>query len=253
MGIIFDKPLIGVVMCQTHHHGHPVQSVHNKYLDAVVTAGGVPLALPHQLMAAPHLSENAMAVLDGILLTGSPSNLEPWLYGEAGEEPDADAGRDRLAFNLITHAVGKQLPLFGICRGIQELVVANGGALYRHLNQHPQFQRHHDDDAAPLSQQYAPAHDVNIEPGGLLAALLGPAPLIVNSVHHQGIRETGPQLRIEARAPDGLIEAVSLTRHPFALAVQWHPEWQLKPATPSFALFNGFIQAARHYQREKQQ
>ena len=90
MGIIFDKPLIGVVMCQTHHHGHPVQSVHNKYLDAVVTAGGVPLALPHQLMAAPHLSENAMAALDGILLTGSPSNLEPWLYGEAGEEPDAD-------------------------------------------------------------------------------------------------------------------------------------------------------------------
>ncbi|MEB6533512.1 gamma-glutamyl-gamma-aminobutyrate hydrolase [Pantoea stewartii] len=251
MGIIFDKPLIGVVMCQTHNQGHPVQSVHNKYLDAIVLAGGVPLALPHHLMAAPHLSENAMAVLDGILLTGSPSHLAPWLYGEEGEETKADAGRDRLAFNLITHAVGKQMPLLGICRGMQELVVANGGALYRHLDHHPQFQRHHADEDASPEQTYAPAHAIQIAPGGLLDRLLGRAPITVNSVHHQGIREAGPQVRVEARAPDGLIEAVSLPAHPFALAVQWHPEWQLKPATPSFALFDGFIQAALHYHQRK--
>ena len=91
MGIIFDKPLIGVVMCQKDTGGHPTQTVHNKYCDALVQAGGVPLALPHSLINAPHLLENAMAVLDGLLLTGSPSNIEPWHYGEAGEEPRLSA------------------------------------------------------------------------------------------------------------------------------------------------------------------
>lgn len=252
MGIIFDKPLIGVVMCQSHIGGHPTQTVHNKYLDAVILAGGVPLALPHSLLNAPHLSENAMTVLDGLLLTGSPSNIEPWHYGEAGDEPHADPGRDRLAFQLITYATSRKMPMFGICRGMQELVVANGGALWRDLGQQKQFQRHHEDETQPLDQQYAPAHPVTIEADGLLATLLDSTqPLQVNSLHHQGIREPGPQLRVEARAPDGLIEAVSLRHHPFALAVQWHPEWQADRATGSRQLFEGFIQAALCFHKEK--
>ncbi|MCZ4060769.1 gamma-glutamyl-gamma-aminobutyrate hydrolase [Pantoea sp. LMR881] len=251
MGIIFNKPLIGVVMCQIDKGGHPTQTVHNKYLDAVISAGGVPLALPHNLMDVPLLLETALSVLDGVLLTGSPSNIEPWHYGEEGKEPQADPGRDRLAFNLITHAIGKKMPLFGICRGMQELVVANGGALYRQISQHRQFQRHHEDLAQPLEQQYAPAHVVMIEPDGLLYRLLNSTTLAVNSLHQQGIRETGPQLRIEARAPDGLIEAVSLRHHPFALAVQWHPEWHAESVLASRQLFEGFIRAALIYHKEK--
>lgn len=252
MGIIFDKPLIGVVMCQKDLGGHATQTVHNKYIDALVQAGGVPLALPHSLLAAPHLSENAMAVLDGLLLTGSPSNIEPWHYGEEGEEPHADPGRDRLAFQLITWATSHKMPMFGICRGMQELVVANGGALWRDLSEQPGLRGHHEDETLPLDQQYAPAHPVTIEPGGLLATLLDShQPLQVNSLHHQGVREPGPQLRIEARAPDGLVEAVSLRHHPFALAVQWHPEWQPSQTAGSQALFGGFIQAALHYHRGK--
>ena len=253
MGIIFDKPLIGVVMCQSLIGGHPTQTVHNKYLDAVVLAGGVPLALPHSLLNAPHLSESAMAVLDGLLLTGSPSNIEPWHYGEAGEEPHADPGRDRLAFQLITYATSRKIPMLGICRGMQELVVANGGALWRDLSQQRTLQRHHEDDTLPLDQQYAPVHPVMIEADGLLSTLLDSAlPLQVNSLHHQGIREPGPQLRVEARAPDGLIEAVSLRHHPFALAVQWHPEWQADRTIGSRELFQGFIQAAVHFHKEKE-
>ncbi|MDH2066353.1 gamma-glutamyl-gamma-aminobutyrate hydrolase [Pantoea sp. GD03673] len=253
MGIIFDKPLIGVVMCQKEQGGHPTQTVHNKYIDAVVLAGGVPLALPQSLINAPHLSENAMAVLDGLLLTGSPSNIEPWHYGEAGEEPHADPGRDRLAFQLITWATSHKMPILGICRGLQELVVANGGSLWRDLSGQSGFQRHHEDETRPLAEQYAPVHPVTLEPDGLLATLLDSShPLAVNSLHHQGVREPGPQLRIEARAPDGLPEAVSLRHHPFALAVQWHPEWQPETTPGSQALFSGFIQAAIHYHRGKE-
>ena len=252
MGIIFDKPLIGVVMCQKNLGGHLTQTVHNKYIDAVVLAGGVPLALPHSLINAPHLSENAMAVLDGLLLTGSPSNIEPWHYGEAGKEPHADPGRDRLAFQLITWATSHKMPMFGICRGLQELVVTNGGALWRDLSEQSEFQRHHEDETLPLDQQYAPAHPITIEPAGLLSTLLDSSkPLSVNSLHHQGVREPGPQLRVEARAPDGLIEAVSLRHHSFALAVQWHPEWQPESTAGSQALFSGFIQAAIRYHRGK--
>ena len=241
MGIIFNNPLIGVAMCQIDHHGHLTQSVHNKYLTAITQAGGVPLALPQQLCATPHLLEQALATLDGVLLTGSTSNIE-----------HADPGRDRLAFALITWATSRRMPLFGICRGMQELVVANGGALWRDLDQRKTGLPHHAEATLPLSEQYAPAHDIFPEADGLLASLLGgDAILAVNSLHHQGIRETGPQLRIEARAPDGLIEAVSLRHHPFALAVQWHPEWQPEQNDASRALFAGFIHAARHYHEEK--
>ena len=122
MGIIFDKPLIGVVMCQNPIGNHVGQTVHNKYLDAVVLAGGVPLPLPHQLMRAAAI-ENSMTLLDGILLTGSQAILNPH-YGEEGHEAHADPSRDRLSFALITHASGKDadaghLPRFAGAGGRQ--------------------------------------------------------------------------------------------------------------------------------------
>ncbi|MFS2224614.1 gamma-glutamyl-gamma-aminobutyrate hydrolase [Pantoea sp. B65] len=251
MGIIFNKPLIGVVMCQIDKGGHPTQMVHNKYLDAVVTAGGVPFGLPHSLMNQPGLLENATSALDGILLTGSPSNIEPWHYGEQGVEDYADPGRDKLAFALISHAIARQMPLMAICRGLQELVVATGGSLYRQLHLQPGFQEHREDESLPLDDQYAQAHQIQVEPDGLLSGLVhGQKSLWVNSLHQQGIRSLGPQLRIEARAADGLIEAVSLPQHPFAFAVQWHPEWHCEESAQSRLLFDGFINACNRYQKE---
>jgi len=246
------KPLIGIVMCQNMTGPHPAQTLHNKYPDAVVAAGGVPLPLPHQLLDAPELLAQSMALLDGLLLPGSPSNIEPWHYGEAGSEAHSDPARDRLAFAAITWATSRQMPLFGICRGLQELVVANGGALHRQLHQVEGFQDHREDPARPLSQQYAAAHLVMPEPGGLLSQLPDcHAPFTVNSLHAQGVRTPGPQLRIEARAADGVIEAVSLRHHPFALAVQWHPEWQSEQNPVSRQLFAAFIQAASDYHRSR--
>lgn len=244
MGIIFDKPLIGVVMCQTEIGGHPTQMVHNKYLDAILTSGGIPLPLPHVLMSAPNLLEQAMSVLDGLLLTGSPSNIEPWHYGESGSEALADPGRDALSFALIRYALAHQMPLLAICRGLQELVVATGGTLHRQLHQIAGLQEHREDEGLSLDQQYAPAHEVWVEPGGLLAPLVSHCEKFwVNSLHQQGIRSPGNDLRIEARAGDGLIEAVSHRQHPFALAVQWHPEWHCETSALSRQLFTGFIAA----------
>ncbi|PLV55986.1 gamma-glutamyl-gamma-aminobutyrate hydrolase [Erwinia sp. B116] len=250
MDTIFDRPLIGVVMCQADRHDHPVQMVHNKYLDAVQEAGGVPLALPHGLSSPPLLAR-ALAALDGILLTGSPSNIEPHHYGESGEEADADPGRDRLAFALVNAALAQKMPLFAICRGLQELVVACGGSLHRQVQRVPGLQDHREDASLPLVQQYAPAHDVWPEPGGVLEALLGhTAPQAVNSLHQQGIRSLPAELRAEARAADGLVEAVSHRQHPFALAVQWHPEWHSRGSALSRSLFDGFIAACQHFHQE---
>ncbi|QEW31553.1 gamma-glutamyl-gamma-aminobutyrate hydrolase [Erwinia billingiae] len=252
MGIIFNKPLIGVVMCQIDKGGHPTQMVHNKYLEAVLQAGGVPLALPQGLMSSPDLLEIAMAPLSGLLLTGSPSNIEPHHYGESGTEDYADPGRDQLAFALINAATYQRLPVLAICRGLQELVVATGGSLHRQLHTVPGFQEHREDEALTLDEQYAPAHEVYVEPDGLLSPLVeGCEKFWVNSLHQQGIRTLGAPLRIEARAADGLIEAVSLRDHPFALAVQWHPEWQSETSTLSRLLFDGFIHACQRHQEER--
>lgn len=253
MGIIFNKPLIGVIMCQIDKGGHPSQMVHNKYLDAISLAGGIPLALPHGLLTAPDLLQRALSPLDGILLTGSPSNIEPWHYGEAGTESYPDPGRDKLAFALISQIISRRLPLLAICRGLQELVVATGGSLYRQLHLQPDFHEHREDEALSLDNQYAPAHEVFVTSDGILLDLVeGCEKFWVNSLHQQGIKTLGPSLCVEARAADGLIEAVSLRDHPFALGVQWHPEWHVDESALSRLLFDGFIHASQRHYKEAQ-
>jgi len=150
----------------------------------------------------------------------------------------------------VVKALEKQLPLLAICRGLQELVVASGGKLHRQLHRIPGLQEHRENEALTLDEQYAPAHEVWLEPGGLLAPLVNHCEKFwVNSLHGQGIREAGSALRVEARAADGLIEAVSHRQHPFALAVQWHPEWHSDSSALSRQLFDGFIHACQQFQK----
>ncbi|HBU2286702.1 TPA: gamma-glutamyl-gamma-aminobutyrate hydrolase [Klebsiella pneumoniae] len=229
------KPVIGVVMCRNRLKGHQTQTLQEKYLNAIVNAGGLPIALPHAL-AEPELLNAVVDKLDGIYLPGSPSNVQPHLYGENGDEPDADPGRDLLSMALINAALERRIPIFAICRGLQELVVATGGTLYRRL----------------FEQQYAPSHQVEVQEGGLLSQLIpGCNTFWVNSLHGQGAKTLSPQLRVEARAPDGLVEAVSVNDHPFALGVQWHPEWNSSEYALSRMLFDGFITACQGHHAEK--
>lgn len=147
----------------------------------------------------------------------------------------------------------RRIPIFAICRGLQELVVATGGSLHRKLCEQPELLEHREDPELPVEQQYAPSHEVQVEEGGLLSALLPECSNFwVNSLHGQGAKVVSPRLRVEARSPDGLVEAVSVINHPFALGVQWHPEWNSSEYALSRILFEGFITACQHHIAEKQ-
>jgi gamma-glutamyl-gamma-aminobutyrate hydrolase len=249
---IFNKPVVGIIMCRQMLGPHPAMTLQEKYLNAVQAAGLLPFPLAQGLGDDEQGLEQALAMLDGLLLTGSYSNMEPHHYGESGEEPLNDPGRDRLSLRLIAAARQRQLPLFGICRGFQEMVVASGGTLHRRLHDTGLFDEHREDKQQPLARQYAPAHDIIPEAGGLLARLAGPGRQPVNSLHMQGVKALGAAARVEARAPDGLIEAISLTDQPFALGVQWHPEWLSRDNALSRALFDGFAEACRHYRAARE-
>lgn len=161
---IMNNPVIGVVMCRNRLKGHATQTLQEKYLNAIIHAGGLPIALPHAL-AEPSLLEQLLTKLDGIYLPGSPSNVQPHLYGENGDEPDADPGRDLLSMALINAALERRIPIFAICRGLQELVVATGGSLHRKLCEQPELLEHREDPELPVEQQYAPSHEVQVEEG----------------------------------------------------------------------------------------
>ncbi|MGJ8516141.1 gamma-glutamyl-gamma-aminobutyrate hydrolase [Carnimonas bestiolae] len=247
-------PLIGVVADSGLHGGQHSQNVKDKYLHALALAGAAPVILPQGLMAAPEQLERALSVLDGIFLTGSASNIEPhhYLSAEQGEDlsPEAhpDAGRDQLAFALIDHALERSMPLLTVCRGTQELVVRTGGKLFRRLWEQPGLIEHREDTSADLATQYAPAHGFSIAAGHHLSELMGDTTeWRVNSLHGQGIATLGDRLDVEGRAEDGLIEAVSVAGHPFALGVQWHPEWNSRDDALSCRLFDAFIAQAQRF------
>jgi len=144
------------------------------------------------------------------------------------------------------------VPVFGVCRGFQEMNVAFGGTLHQKLHEVPGFLDHRDDETQPLEVQYGPAHDVTLEPGGLLRSLATSDRVRVNSLHSQGIELLGSELAVEARAPDGVIEAFRVAKaRSFALAVQWHPEWQVMSNPFSRALFAAFGEASRERAQSK--
>lgn len=251
---ISSVPVVGVIADSGLHGGQNSQNVKDKYLHALALAGAAPLVLPHDVMASPALLKRVLSVLDGIFLTGSASNIEPhhYLSADRGEdlspEPHPDAGRDQLAFALIDHALEHSMPLLAVCRGTQELVVRTGGKLFRRLWEQPGLREHREDPNADLEAQYAPAHAISIEAGHHLHELLGDTTHCrVNSLHGQGIATLGDRLCVEGRAEDGLIEAVSVTGHPFAVGVQWHPEWNSRADELSRRLFDAFIAQAQRF------
>ena len=240
IGVISDRRTLG-------HHAFQVQG--EKYLRAVVTGSkGLPLGIP--CLGTGFDSPAILDALDGLLLTGSPSNVEPRHYRGATSREGTmhDAERDLLAFALIPAAIRAGLPLLAICRGFQELNVAFGGSLYQELHVLPGFGKHREDKAEPVEIQYAPAHEVRFTADGLLARITGRGSAQVNSLHSQGIDRLGDGLLVDAVAPDGLIEAIVLADAPgFTLGVQWHPEWRVQENEVSMAIFQAFGDACRSY------
>jgi putative glutamine amidotransferase len=240
-------PLIGVSACRKTVGHATIHSVGDKYVDAVVdAAGGLPLVVP-ALGARLQLSR-LVDLLDGLLLTGSPSNLDPALYG-GGARPagdPADADRDATTLPLIRACIAAGVPVLGVCRGIQEVNVALGGTLHGRLHEIAGRHDHRSDKTLPPAERYRPSHAVNLRPDGMLAAILDEADLWVNSLHAQGIDRLAPRLVIEAQAEDGTIEAVSLPDvKALVLAVQWHAEWRAAEIESHRRLFAFFGDACR--------
>ena len=221
--------------------------VGEKYVRAILTAAdAIPLLIP-SLGEELGLDE-LLGRFDGILFTGSPSNVEPRHYDGTPSVPGTlhDPERDATTLPLIRKAVDAGVPVLGVCRGFQEMNVVFGGTLHQKVHEVPGYNDHRDDESQPLDVQYAPAHDVTLEPGGVLRGLADGERIRVNSLHSQGVDRLGPGLIVEARAPDGLIEAFRVQRATtFAVAVQWHPEWNVMSNSFSRALFAAFGSACR--------
>jgi putative glutamine amidotransferase len=243
------KPLIGIPADRRILGPHPFHCVGEKYIRAVLeAAGGVPVLIPS--LGDEVDFDAVLASVDGILLTGSPSNVEPQRYAGTQSDPDTmhDPHRDATTLPLIPRVVEAGMPLFAICRGFQEMNVAYGGSLWQKVQEVPGMLDHREDKQAPLEVQYAPAHEIELVRGGLLHEIARSDRVRVNSVHAQGIERLGQGLEVEARAPDGLVEAFRVrSAQGFTLAVQWHPEWQVMKRENEFsrALFAAFGAAAR--------
>jgi putative glutamine amidotransferase len=248
MTSIDRPPVIGVPACLVQREGFGYHQVGAKYVDGVVDgAGGLPLLIP---ALGPRLDPDAvLAELDGLLITGSPSNVEPRHYGGAAPRPDCplDPARDATTLPLIRRALDLAVPLLAICRGLQELNVALGGTLHQQVQELPGRADHRSDKSVPLADRYRPAHPVQLVPGGTMQRLLdGAGTIEVNSLHAQAIDRLAGRLAVEALAPDGTIEAVRVVDAPaFALGVQWHPEWRVLENPVSRRLFAAFGAACR--------
>jgi putative glutamine amidotransferase len=241
-----NLPFIGIPCCVRTIHERPFHTASARYSDAIIeVAGCMPVLIP--AIGGKTDCGALLDRLDGLLLTGSPSNVEPDHYGgpPSVEGTLHDPDRDATTLPLIREAVRRDMPILAICRGIQELNVALGGSLHQRIFEMPErFNHRRRRRDMTIEERYAPAHGVTLTQGGALMQLAGGASeIMVNSLHGQGIDRPAPNLVVEAVAPDGQIEAVSLPAARFVVGVQWHPEYRAAENPVSCALFNAFSQA----------
>ena len=239
-------PRVGLPTVNKQIGAHPFLAVGEKYVRAVVDgAGCLPLLVPTLDPVLP--LRQVLDGLDGLLLTGAVSNIEPHHYSDESsyEGNLLDPRRDATNLPLIPLAIEMGVPVLAICRGFQEVNVAFGGTLYQKVHEQPGFMDHRENKDDPLDVQYGPAHGIALVPGGVLATLVGDTRATVNSLHGQGVRRLGEGLVVEAQAPDGLIEAFRHDGPAFMLAVQWHPEWKVADNPFYLALFRAFGDACR--------
>lgn len=238
------SPIIGIttgrVPSPTHIYEH---SLPDKYVQAVLRAGGTPVILPAGLDESRIM--NLVDRLDGIILSGG-GDIDPEIFN-GRPHPNVygiDNERDFLEIELVRQASQSQKPFLGICRGAQVINVAFGGTLFTDIAaQVPDSERH---DFYPKIPRDKIAHEIKIQNGSLLRKLTGKPSLAVNSLHHQGIDQISAYLQPSAYSADGLVEAVELRDHPFGLGVQWHPEW-LVDTEGNLAIFRGLVQAAENH------
>ena len=222
------KPLVWLPACHRNLDlsdpgGYTVLA--DRYAAAVTALGLQPILFP---MATAADVAGLLPLVDGVLLTGSPSNVEATRFGAAALPTDLlDPRRDALTMALVPAALDAATPLFGVCRGLQEMNVALGGSLHQQVHAEPGLMDHREPESEDLAVQFATRHEVLLAPGSAFAQWAGAERAQVNSLHGQGLNRLGKGLVAEALAPDGLVEGVRMDGAAgFAYGVQWHPEWR---------------------------
>jgi putative glutamine amidotransferase len=236
------KPWIGIPT--RYHEKTQYIGQLRHYLDAILWAGGLPLLIP--TVTDEEVLKSYTERIDGVLLPGSPTDVDPQLYGAP---PHPQLGklypeRDKTDFTLLDYAEKNDRPLLGICFGVQSLNVYRGGSLLQDIPALVADAVAHDTKDAADSPADPARHMVRLSPESLIARLAGKNEVVVNSYHHQAVQHTGRNLRPVAVSPDGVVEAVEDTRGKFVVGVQWHPERGFSTDPLSQALFKSFIEAA---------
>lgn len=241
------KPVVGIIADRRLVDPHQAHLVGEKYITAISDAA---VALPFIIPALGERIDldDVIGHLDGLFFTGSPSNVEPHHYGGDPSEPGTwhDPERDQTALPLIGKVLQAGVPLLAVCRGFQELNVVLGGSLHQLVHEVEGYHDHREDKDATLDEQYGPSHEVTLVEGGLLRKLAGQDIVMVNSLHSQAVAKLAEGVTVEAVADDGLIEGFRVDEaKAFALAVQWHPEWQVTENEFSMKIFQAFGDACR--------
>jgi putative glutamine amidotransferase len=237
-----STPIIGLTTSNGENkYGHPIVALMRQYIIAIREAGGVPVLIPSGIDI--ELIKSLIERVDGILFTGGGDIAIDRFDGEPHLRVEGvDADRDTVEIALVQALAESGKPFFGICRGFQIINVAMGGTLYTHIEDQLPDAIKHDYDSG--SQRQFLAHKIRLQKSSSLEDILIESEIAVNSLHHQGAKDLAPTLKQTAFAPDGLVEGLELMGHPFALAVQWHPEWLLDQPV-SRRLFRAFVEAAR--------
>ena len=233
------RPLIGVTLDAEQPGGYsayPWYAMRQNYAEAIIAAGGLPMALPHD----PALAAAYLDRIDALVVTGGAFDVDPALYGEADRHATVTLKETRTAaeFALTQGALARNLPVLGICGGQQLLAVVLGGTLIQHIPEAVPDALEHEQP----NPRHQPGHAVAVTPGTLLAGIVGASEMAVNSAHHQAVRAPGPHAVINAVAPDGVIEGVEDARYRFCLGVQWHPEFFIDPGDRR--IFDALVAAA---------
>ncbi|KIQ03075.1 glutamine amidotransferase [Agrobacterium tumefaciens] len=249
-----SRPIIAIPADIRHLDGADWHAAQTQYLSAALHVADV----MSFIVPAFEEGNDVDAILDrvdGLLVSGSATNVHPSLYGVEAKESDGpfDPARDATSLALIRRAIDRGIPMLAICRGIQELNVALGGTLASEIQEQPGVWDHRKPDDANRDVAYAIRQPVHIREGSCIATHLGMAGEVqINSLHRQAIAKTAPRLQVEATAQDGTIEAVSvIDAKGFAVGVQWHPEYWAHTDAPSRALFEAFGKAVRQYRAGK--
>ena len=234
------RPLIGITLDSEAPGGwsrYPWYALRQNYAAAVAVAGGLPVALPHD----PDLAAEWLDRLDALIVTGGAFDIDPAMYGEGDRHETVvlKEGRTAAELALLRGALQRNKPVLGICGGEQLMAVALGGTLIQHIPDsiphcvaHEQKTRHDE-----------PGHPVTVAAGSLLARVTGTERMMVNTSHHQAVRDAGPGVLVNAVAPDGVVEGIEDPRYRFCLGVQWHPEFHTDPADA--LIFRALVEACR--------